>query len=219
MGGQAKGKKKNKPKRKDNRPNKGNAPSGVVRCPATHSNTTDMLEVYNNIVFKESDCRYQIVQFLIVMMVNKRFPRVQDAGFVGLSPQERMKVRMHEKAKKKSSEKYTVLQLLEKVRWKKWNCEEDRNCNCQVFPLLLSLTAWFLCHLWCRQKNTWTHLISRWLACSANEPWMWSQTTSKPWTCWDTSAQNWEMYRKPREYPLSLRGSLSLCFPVRIDAV
>ncbi|XP_070823504.1 uncharacterized protein [Chaetodon trifascialis] len=60
MGGQAKGKKKNKPKRKDNRPNK-------------------------------------------------------DAGFVGLSPQERMKVRMHEKAKKKSAEKYSVQQLLEKT--------------------------------------------------------------------------------------------------------
>uniref|UniRef100_A0A3Q4AHJ4 Uncharacterized protein n=1 Tax=Mola mola TaxID=94237 RepID=A0A3Q4AHJ4_MOLML len=54
MGGQAKGKKKNKPKRKDNR-------------------------------------------------------------IVGLSPQERMKVRMHEKAKKKTSEKYSVQQLLEKT--------------------------------------------------------------------------------------------------------
>lgn len=61
MGGQAKGKKKNKPKRKDNRPNRG------------------------------------------------------DAGFVGLSPQERMKVRMHEKAKKKTAEKYSVQQLLEKT--------------------------------------------------------------------------------------------------------
>uniref|UniRef100_A0A3Q0S134 Si:dkey-12j5.1 n=1 Tax=Amphilophus citrinellus TaxID=61819 RepID=A0A3Q0S134_AMPCI len=54
MGGQAKGKKKNKPKRKDNR-------------------------------------------------------------FVGLSPQERMKVRMHEKAKKKTAEKYSVQQLLQKT--------------------------------------------------------------------------------------------------------
>ncbi|XP_041798669.1 probable assembly chaperone of rpl4 isoform X2 [Chelmon rostratus] len=60
MGGQAKGKKKNKPKRKDKRPN-------------------------------------------------------SDAGFVGLSPQERMKVRMHEKAKKKTAEKYSVQQLLEKT--------------------------------------------------------------------------------------------------------
>nr|XP_046255425.1 probable assembly chaperone of rpl4 isoform X1 [Scatophagus argus] len=60
MGGQAKGKKKNKPKRKDNRSNMG-------------------------------------------------------AGFVGLSPQERMKVRMHEKAKKKTAEKYSVQQLLEKT--------------------------------------------------------------------------------------------------------
>ncbi|XP_047454419.1 probable assembly chaperone of rpl4 [Mugil cephalus] len=61
MGGQAKGKKKNKPKRKDNRPGNG------------------------------------------------------DGGFVCLSPQERMKVRMHEKAKKKSAEKYSVLQLLAKT--------------------------------------------------------------------------------------------------------
>lgn len=61
MGGQAKSKKKNKPKRKDNRANRG------------------------------------------------------DAGFVGLTPQERMKVRMHEKAKKKTAEKYSVLQLLEKT--------------------------------------------------------------------------------------------------------
>lgn len=61
MGGQAKGKKKNKPKRKDNR------------------------------------------------------PKSDDAGFVGLLPQERMRVRMHEKAKKKTAEKYSVLQLLEKT--------------------------------------------------------------------------------------------------------
>lgn len=61
MGGQAKGKKKNKPKRKDNRPN--NA----------------------------------------------------DGELVMLSPQERMKLRMHEKAKKKTAEKYSVQQLLEKV--------------------------------------------------------------------------------------------------------
>ncbi|XP_034408866.1 probable assembly chaperone of rpl4 isoform X2 [Cyclopterus lumpus] len=60
MGGQAKGKKKTKPKRKDTRPN-------------------------------------------------------TDAGFVGLSPQERMKLRVHEKAKKKTAEKYSVLQLLEKT--------------------------------------------------------------------------------------------------------
>lgn len=39
----------------------------------------------------------------------------EDAGFAGLTPQERMKVRMHEKAKKKSAEKYSVQQLLEKV--------------------------------------------------------------------------------------------------------
>lgn len=39
----------------------------------------------------------------------------QDAGIVGLTPQERMKVRMHEKAKKKTAEKYSVQQLLEKV--------------------------------------------------------------------------------------------------------
>ncbi|XP_029308289.1 probable assembly chaperone of rpl4 isoform X2 [Cottoperca gobio] len=60
MGGQTKGKKKSKPKRKDNRPN-------------------------------------------------------TDAGFVGLSPQERMKLRVHEKAKKKTAEKYSVQQLLEKT--------------------------------------------------------------------------------------------------------
>ncbi|XP_071325033.1 uncharacterized protein [Trachinotus anak] len=60
MGGQAKGKKKNKPKRKENRPN-------------------------------------------------------SDAGFAGLSPQERVKLRMHEKAKKKTAEKYSVQQLLEKT--------------------------------------------------------------------------------------------------------
>ncbi|XP_031154958.1 probable assembly chaperone of rpl4 isoform X1 [Sander lucioperca] len=60
MGGQAKGKKKSKPKRKENRPN-------------------------------------------------------TDAGFVGLSPQERMKLRVHEKAKKKTAEKYSVQQLLEKT--------------------------------------------------------------------------------------------------------
>nr|XP_019948305.1 PREDICTED: probable assembly chaperone of rpl4 [Paralichthys olivaceus] len=60
MGGQAKGKKKSKPKRNENRPNR-------------------------------------------------------DAGIVGLSPQERMKVRMHEKAKKKTAEKYSVQQLLEKT--------------------------------------------------------------------------------------------------------
>uniref|UniRef100_A0A3Q2PRP4 Si:dkey-12j5.1 n=2 Tax=Fundulus heteroclitus TaxID=8078 RepID=A0A3Q2PRP4_FUNHE len=61
MGGQSKGKKKNKPKRKDNRQNR-------------------------------------------------------DGGFVDLSPQERMKVRMHEKAKKKTAEKYSVQQLLEKTQ-------------------------------------------------------------------------------------------------------
>lgn len=60
MGGQSKGKKKSKPKRKDSRPN-------------------------------------------------------SDAGFVGLSPQERMKLRVHEKAKKKTAEKYSVRQLLEKT--------------------------------------------------------------------------------------------------------
>lgn len=60
MGGQAKGKKKNKPKRKENRPNR-------------------------------------------------------DPGIVGLTPQERMRVRMHEKAKKKTAEKYSVQQLLEKT--------------------------------------------------------------------------------------------------------
>ncbi|XP_077431976.1 uncharacterized protein LOC144057872 isoform X2 [Vanacampus margaritifer] len=60
MGGQAKAKKKNKPKRKDNRPN-------------------------------------------------------NDAGIVGLTPQERMKVRMHEKARKKTAAKYSVEQLLEKT--------------------------------------------------------------------------------------------------------
>ncbi|XP_028984199.1 uncharacterized protein si:dkey-12j5.1 isoform X2 [Betta splendens] len=60
MGGQVKGKKKIKPKRKDTRQNR-------------------------------------------------------DAGFVGLSPQERVKLRMHEKAKKKTAEKYSVQQLLEKT--------------------------------------------------------------------------------------------------------
>ncbi|XP_051812895.1 uncharacterized protein si:dkey-12j5.1 [Acanthochromis polyacanthus] len=61
MGGQAKGKKKTKAKKKENRPNRG------------------------------------------------------DLGFVNLTPQERMKVRMHEKAKKKTAEKYSVQQLLEKT--------------------------------------------------------------------------------------------------------
>ncbi|XP_008321568.1 probable assembly chaperone of rpl4 [Cynoglossus semilaevis] len=61
MGGQAKTKKRNKPKRKENRPGRG------------------------------------------------------DAGIVGLSPQERMQVRMHEKAKKKTAQKYSVQQLLEKT--------------------------------------------------------------------------------------------------------
>uniref|UniRef100_A0A3P8U553 Si:dkey-12j5.1 n=1 Tax=Amphiprion percula TaxID=161767 RepID=A0A3P8U553_AMPPE len=61
MGGQAKGKKKTKPKKKENRPNRG------------------------------------------------------DLGFANLTPQERMKVRMHEKAKKKTAEKYSVQQLLEKT--------------------------------------------------------------------------------------------------------
>ncbi|XP_036929361.1 probable assembly chaperone of rpl4 isoform X1 [Acanthopagrus latus] len=60
MGGQAKGKKKSKPKKKDNRPNR-------------------------------------------------------ESGIVGLTPQQRMKVRMHEKAKKKTAEKYSVQQLLEKT--------------------------------------------------------------------------------------------------------
>ncbi|XP_038125408.1 probable assembly chaperone of rpl4 [Cyprinodon tularosa] len=61
MGGQAKSKKKNKPKKKDSRQNR-------------------------------------------------------DGGFVDLSPQERMRVRMHEKAKKKTAEKYSVQQLLEKTQ-------------------------------------------------------------------------------------------------------
>ncbi|XP_028326633.1 probable assembly chaperone of rpl4 [Gouania willdenowi] len=61
MGGQAKSKKKNKPKRKDRREN-------------------------------------------------------GEPGLVYLSPQERMKVRMHEKAKKKTAEKYSVQQLLEKTQ-------------------------------------------------------------------------------------------------------
>ncbi|XP_061676491.1 uncharacterized protein si:dkey-12j5.1 [Syngnathoides biaculeatus] len=60
MGGQAKSKKKTKPKRKENRPNR-------------------------------------------------------DPGIVGLTPQERMKVRMHEKAKKKTAAKYSVEQLLDKT--------------------------------------------------------------------------------------------------------
>uniref|UniRef100_A0A3Q3JE67 Uncharacterized protein n=1 Tax=Monopterus albus TaxID=43700 RepID=A0A3Q3JE67_MONAL len=38
-----------------------------------------------------------------------------DADFVGLSPQERVKLRMREKAKKKTAEKYSVQQLLEKT--------------------------------------------------------------------------------------------------------
>ncbi|KAM8825757.1 uncharacterized protein ACB058_019265 isoform 1-T1 [Synchiropus picturatus] len=60
MGGQARGKKKNKQRKKENRPHK-------------------------------------------------------DPGIVGLTPQERMKVRMHEKAKRKTAEKYSVEQLLEKT--------------------------------------------------------------------------------------------------------
>ncbi|KAM3614260.1 uncharacterized protein V6R79_011781 [Siganus canaliculatus] len=61
MGGQAKGKKKQKPKKRDNRPQRG------------------------------------------------------EPGIVSLTPQERTRVRMHEKAKKKTAEKYTVQQLLEKT--------------------------------------------------------------------------------------------------------
>lgn len=37
------------------------------------------------------------------------------AGMVALTAQDRMKAKMQEKAKKKTSEKYTVEQLLEKV--------------------------------------------------------------------------------------------------------
>ncbi|XP_026225593.1 probable assembly chaperone of rpl4 isoform X2 [Anabas testudineus] len=66
MGGQAKGKKKNKPSKKNKHPSR-------------------------------------------------------DAGFVGLSPQDRVKLRMHETAKKKTAEKYTVQQLLEKT-------EESMDC-------------------------------------------------------------------------------------------
>uniref|UniRef100_A0A3P9Q5Q4 Si:dkey-12j5.1 n=1 Tax=Poecilia reticulata TaxID=8081 RepID=A0A3P9Q5Q4_POERE len=46
----------------------------------------------------------------------KSKPKRKDNRFVGLSPQERMKVRMHEKAKKKTAEKYSVQQLLEKTQ-------------------------------------------------------------------------------------------------------
>ncbi|KAM6968253.1 uncharacterized protein FYW47_006951 [Aplochiton taeniatus] len=45
----------------------------------------------------------------------KRRDTGSDGGSFGLSPQDRMKQRMHEKAKKKSAEKYSVLQLLEKT--------------------------------------------------------------------------------------------------------
>ncbi|KAM4601489.1 uncharacterized protein ACJ7VT_021218 [Polymixia lowei] len=38
-----------------------------------------------------------------------------EPGLAGLSPQERMKVRMHEKAKKKTADKYSAQQLLEKT--------------------------------------------------------------------------------------------------------
>ncbi|KAM6910042.1 uncharacterized protein FYW49_012030 [Xenentodon cancila] len=62
MGGQSKGKKKNKPKRKENRPNRA------------------------------------------------------DGGFVDLPPQDRMKLRMQEKAKKKTAERFSVQQLLEKTQ-------------------------------------------------------------------------------------------------------
>ncbi|KAJ7985645.1 hypothetical protein DPEC_G00354210 [Dallia pectoralis] len=37
------------------------------------------------------------------------------SGLAGMSPQERMKLKMQEKAKKKTAEKYTVEQLLEKT--------------------------------------------------------------------------------------------------------
>lgn len=39
------------------------------------------------------------------------------AGMVALTAQDRMKIKMQEKAKKKTSEKYTVEQLLEKVTY------------------------------------------------------------------------------------------------------
>uniref|UniRef100_A0A3Q2GGY6 Si:dkey-12j5.1 n=1 Tax=Cyprinodon variegatus TaxID=28743 RepID=A0A3Q2GGY6_CYPVA len=45
----------------------------------------------------------------------KNKPKKKDR-FVDLSPQERMRVRMHEKAKKKTAEKYSVQQLLEKTQ-------------------------------------------------------------------------------------------------------
>ncbi|XP_023820011.1 probable assembly chaperone of rpl4 isoform X1 [Oryzias latipes] len=46
---------------------------------------------------------------------NHRTKKADAGGFVDLSPQERMKLRMHEKAKKKTSQKYSVEQLLEKT--------------------------------------------------------------------------------------------------------
>uniref|UniRef100_A0A3P9KVH6 Probable assembly chaperone of rpl4 n=1 Tax=Oryzias latipes TaxID=8090 RepID=A0A3P9KVH6_ORYLA len=46
---------------------------------------------------------------------NHRTKKADAGGFVDLSPQERMKLRMHEKAKKKTSQNYSVEQLLEKT--------------------------------------------------------------------------------------------------------
>ncbi|MEQ2316937.1 hypothetical protein AMECASPLE_037631 [Ameca splendens] len=103
MGGQAKGKKKSKTKRKDNRQNR-------------------------------------------------------DGGFVDLSPQERMKVRMHEKAKKKTAEKYSVQQLLEKVTLKTYHRRKPLD-----FILYMYFSSVF------RLRNTWTLLILRWLAFSVTE--------------------------------------------------
>uniref|UniRef100_A0A668A443 Si:dkey-12j5.1 n=1 Tax=Myripristis murdjan TaxID=586833 RepID=A0A668A443_9TELE len=45
----------------------------------------------------------------------KRKDNCSNGGLAGLAPQERMKLRMHEKAKKKTADKYSVPQLLEKT--------------------------------------------------------------------------------------------------------
>lgn len=104
MGGQAKNKKKNKPKRKDHRQNRGQLCSVIVI----------IIIIFCYIQCKMCSCRLSLNETLATFHSRLCFIST-DGGFVDLSPQERMKVRMHEKAKKKTAEKYSVQQLLDKV--------------------------------------------------------------------------------------------------------
>lgn len=106
MGGQAKSSKKNnKPKRKNHRTKKGNA--GQNHLIYVHGNKTKHKKSRS---ITWVDYMGPSLRKLTLTLVS-----AGDGGFVDLSPQERMKLRMHEKAKKKTSEKYSVEQLLEKV--------------------------------------------------------------------------------------------------------